>query len=437
MPANQQDRPGCSGIGGGIRDVGIGRAPTILLDSSTQRRAGAFCAGGRPRSPLLDSRPTHDPIPSRVPVPRSEIYLDNHSTTPIDPRVVAVMAEVLTNKFGNPNSPEHATGRAARDAVEVARRHVAELVGAPPTMVHFVPSATLALGHVLRLATQPESSRLLATQIAHRALLGLLEDGLRAAEVDWISVHPNGQIDQRHLRRLLDRPADLVCITLANNEIGTIAPLEQLVEMIATNGAKILVDASQAAGRIPITFMVAGLDYLVISSHKMYGPKGAAALIGRSLPISPEKTMGTPNTAAIAGFGEACRLRLAEMEEDENRTRSLRDRLEQRLCCAFPDAVVHGDRVSRLAGNLSIAIPGIIADAVVARLAGRVAISTGSACRDGAESYSHVLQGLGLAAEMREQTLRICVGQFNSVSDIDHAAEFIVNTAQSVRRLVQ
>ena len=369
------------------------------------------------------------------------IYLDNHATTPVDPRVVDIVSQALSTNYGNPNSVDHAFGATARRVLEEACAEVALLVGANPSSVTLTSGATeairLAILHARLTRAPSRPLRVVVSPIEHRAVLYML-GGLErkgAAELRWLEVDHLGQIDLDEVRRL-SVGADLICLMAANNEIGTIYPIESVASVASTVGAACLVDATQAAGKIPVDVNGWGVTYLTLSAHKMYGPKGTGALVlGPGVRWRQEKHGGTPNVPAIAGLAEAARIRRLEMACDERRIGEMRDRLEVMLRAGIPGLVVNGDPSARLSGNLHISVPGVPSDPVLARLHDRVALSSGSACMSGAPAPSHVLVAIGLGEELVDGALRIGVGKFNTDPEIERAGELIAETVASVRAL--
>lgn len=372
---------------------------------------------------------------------RSEgIYLDHHATTPVDPRVAAVMCETLVSTFGNPNSIEHVYGSDARGAIDAARIEVATLVGAEPTGVRFTSGATeaihLALRHAMGTRRGPGPLRVLLSPVEHHAVLDALETMRRGGgvQVSYLTVDRAGRIDLEELRDRAGQGVDLICVMAANNEVGTVYPIEQVAGIAADHSAAALVDATQAAGRMPLDVEEWGITYLTLSAHKMYGPKGVGALVvGSEIDRSGIHTYGTPNVPGIAAMGEAARLRRLEMDADESRIELLRDRLERLLGNAIRGLVVNGASDHRLRGNLHVSLPDVPSGAVLARLYDRVAISSGSACMSGADAPSHVLVALGLEKELVEGALRIGVGKFTTDAEITRAAEVIAEAVDQVR----
>lgn len=376
-------------------------------------------------------------------MPDERIYLDHHATTPVDPRVAEVVLRVMTERYGNANSAEHAFGREAAGLVDTAASQVAALVGAEPEDVRFTSGASEALRLALAYASQPCGDRPLkvaASAIEHPALIAELErgQGLGWFDLRWIQVDGDGLVALDAVQTALDDGAELLCLMAANNEVGAVQPIEGAAHRARATGAAILVDATQAAGRIPLAARAWGVDYLVVSGHKLYGPKGVGALIGPELGQAPPPERyafhdATPNVPGIAGLGEACRLSGEEMEQDEPRIAALRDRLQDRLLASLPGAVVNGPAAQRLAANLHLSITGAENGAVVARLSPHVALSTGAACASGAEAPSHVLRAMGLPTWRQDGALRISLGRFTTETQIDMAATAIVEAIRDVR----
>jgi len=371
------------------------------------------------------------------------IYLDHHATTPVDPRVAEVVVRVMLERYGNAHSAEHAFGREAASLVQTAASQVAALVGAEPEGVRFTSGASESLRLALAYASQTSVGRPLkvaASAIEHPALIAELErgQGLGWFDLRWIPVNGEGLVSIDTVQAALDDGAELLCLMAANNEVGAIQPIGAAAHRTSAAGAAILVDATQAAGRIPLAARDWGVDYLVVSGHKLYGPKGVGALIGPELGDAPPPERyafhdATPNVPGIAGLGEACRLCGEEMAADELRIAALRDRLQGRLLASLPGAVVNGPATLRLAANLHLSITGADNGAVVARLSPHVALSTGAACASGTEAPSHVLRAMGLPTWRQEGALRISLGRFTTEAQIDRAAAAIVEAIRDVR----
>jgi cysteine desulfurase len=373
------------------------------------------------------------------------IYLDHHATTPVDQRVADLMVKVMTTQFGNPNDRGHVFGDEAAELISAARLEIARLVGGDSDGVLIQRSATVAAEAVIasladnRGPDQP--LRVAATTVEHRALLDALAKprNTGAIAVRWIDVDGKARIALDHVEEALSEGCDLLCVMAANNEVGTVYPVEQIARLARDHDVPFLVDATQAAGHIPIDVEGWGISYLLLAAHKMYGPKGIAALVvgsdassGRLRTI--EKMEGTPNVPAIAGFGEACRLRRLEMAGDVVRVSGLRDRLEAILTANVNGLVVNGHRENRMGHNLHFAVPGVPNEAVVSRLSQSVALSTGAACRSGVDETSHVLQAMRLSEEIIDGSLRIGLGRTTSERDVVVAAELIATAIEDTRR---
>lgn len=373
------------------------------------------------------------------------IYLDHHATTPVDQRVADLMYEVMTGRFGNPNSAEHPFGEDAVKLLDQAAMEVGKLVGAPAESVRFTTGSSegihFALNHAIDCAHR-RPARIAVGRIEHRALLACVEDAESSgrAEVTWIPADEFGTISVASLGQALRRGVDLVCLMAANNEVGTIQPVAEAAQMTRSGGALLLVDATQAVGRIAIDMQDVEIDYLVVSGHKIYGPKGVGALVAPGMPnSSPTLFTGphppTPNVPGIVGLGEACRLRRNEMAADEPRIAALRDRLEAQLLARVPEISVNGNTTARLAGNLHFSAKNAPNDLVLSRLRETVAISSGAACSNGVDAPSHVLVAMGLAEWRQQGALRVGIGRANTEPEIDFAAEAIAAAIQNVRAL--
>jgi cysteine desulfurase len=371
--------------------------------------------------------------------PERPIYLDNHATTPVDPRVAEVIVYAMTTAFGNANSVEHCFGDEAAELVEHARDEVGLLVGAVPEAVRFTSGSTdslsLALLHA-RANCGDTPLRVAVSEVEHRALLDAVTSAERAGmvRIRWLPVDRAARLDWTAFADACATGVDLVCVMAANNEVGTIYPTREIARFAAAHGALTLVDATQAAGRVPINVREWEIAYLTLSGHKIYGPKGVGALVTRAPLLNPEPAShdGTPNVPGIVGLGEACRLRRIEMGEDERRIAAQRDRMEAALRAEIPELLVNGDCENRLSGNLHISVPGVPNDAVIARIRRRLAISTGSACSAGADVPSHVLRAMRLPERVVEGALRIGLGKFTTDDEVARAVDLLVAAVSEV-----
>jgi len=368
------------------------------------------------------------------------IYLDHHASTPMDDRVIASMTDAMHCLFGNANNVEHSVGRDAAKAIDRAKAQVAALVDAEPSDVWFTTGSSDAIRMALdaAVATSGRSPlRVASMKVEHPALLGALGALEKAEKIEivWLAIDGRAQLRFDSLQTALALGVDLVCLMAANNEVGTIYPISKAISASHAAGADILIDATQAAGRIALHVEAADADYVIVSGHKIYGPKGAGAVI--SSLIKPQHWddlghRGTPNAPAIVGFGIAAELARAEILQECDHVGRLRDRLEARLQAELPELVINGDTSSRLPQSLHISVPGSLNDAVIALLSDQVAISTGAACASGALTPSHVLQAMGLAPTLIDSALRISPGRFTTARDIDVAGDAIAQAILDV-----
>lgn len=370
------------------------------------------------------------------------IYLDNHATTPVDPRVLAAMRPWWEENFANPGSVEHAMGREAEAAVDVARGQVAELIGAEPSEILFTSGATesnnLAIKGAARFAAGQGSERRRVITLAteHKCVLESVRDlAAEGFEPVVLPVQGDGLLDLDLLRGALEAaPTLLVSVMAVNNEIGVVQDLAAIGALAKEHGALFHTDAAQAAGRIPLDVQAIRADLMSLSGHKVYGPKGIGALYVRRRPrvrLAPlfsgggqERGMRSGTLAAplVVGLGEACRIAATEGLLDAGRIAGQRDRFLAALAAEVPDLQVNGAREARVAGNLSLVFPGgVTAQAIMAE-APEVCVSTGSACSSAEVEPSHVLQALGLPEARARATLRIGIGRFTSPAEVDLAA---------------
>lgn len=377
------------------------------------------------------------------PAANETIYLDHHATTPVDTRVAKIVLDMMVSSFGNANSVDHVFGETAASVVADAKRRVAELVGSDPDNVFFTSGSTeairLAISHAIG-PTRASPLRIALTRVEHQALIDTvyLAERLGLAVVTWIDVDHRARIVSKSLHAALESGTDLVCVMAANNEVGTIYPLVEIVPLVHRHDAAILVDATQAAGRIAFDAFGGDIDYLILSGHKIYGPKGVGALVSGVYDAGRVYGLGathdaTPNVPGIAGMGEACRIMLSEGKVETSRIVDMRDRLQTDLVRQIPNLVVNGDQENRLAHNLHISVPDTPNDLIISRLRKKVAISTGAACMSGAQSSSHVLRAMGMEDGLQEGALRIGLGRFTSESDIENAAAEIIAAVRDVQ----
>ncbi len=378
------------------------------------------------------------------------IYLDHHSTTPVDGRVLDAMLPYFATEYGNASSRSHGFGRRAAAAVEQAREQVAEAIGARYSEVYFTAGATesnaLAIQGIARAAP---GSHLVTTAIEHRSVL----DAFRRLEAEgWrltiVPVDRHGLVDPHDVARALADDTVLVSVMAANNEIGTIEPLAAIGAIVRESRARFHVDATQAIGRIPIDVDEMSIDLLALSSHKLHGPKGTGALYVRSRPRKVELLPlfdgggqerglrpGTLNVPGIVGLGAACEIALRSMPHEMQRLGVLRDRLEARLLDELQGVVVNGHPQMRLAVNLGVTIEGIESEALLLGL-DDLAVSAGAACSSSTAAPSHVLEAIGASGGARAAEaafLRFGLGRANTPEEIERAATLVVQRVRTLR----
>ncbi|OUL32342.1 cysteine desulfurase family protein [Nostoc sp. 106C] len=378
------------------------------------------------------------------------IYLDYHSTTPVDPRVADQMLYYMTTAFGNASSIDHTYGDEAEEAVSQAAKYIAKLIRASPKEVIFTSGATESInlaiqGSIAFDATTKTTPRIAVLPVEHKAVLDTCYalSKKKLAEVINLQIDSKGRLDLDNVEKVCASGLSLLSVMAANNEIGNIYPIQEVGKIAQKYKIPFLCDASQAVGKIPINFEEWGITYLAISAHKLYGPKGSGALVVRKgYQLNPilfggghQKGLrsGTLNVPGIVGLGEACRLRLLEMEEDEKVIAELRDKLQSLLLSKIPGLIINSDVSSRLSGNLHISIPDVPNSVIIARVRNKLAISTGSACSSGVETPSHVLQAMGLPIEVIEGALRIGIGKFTNCFEIEQAAEILSSVVHLTR----
>lgn len=379
------------------------------------------------------------------------IYLDHHATTPCDPAVVEAMLPWLTRDFGNAASRAHAFGWTADAAVERARRQVAALIGASPKEIVFTSGATEANNLALKGVAEAYAARgrhLVTCTTEHKAVLDPCDWlVMRGFEVTRVGVGADGVLDLADLEAALRPDTLLVSVMAANNEIGTLAPLEQIGALCRARGVFFHTDAAQAAGRVPLDVQAQRLDLVSFTAHKLYGPKGIGALYVRRR--DPQVRLaaqmhgggherglrsGTLPVHQIVGFGEACALAATHLEAEAARLAILRDRLWAQLR-EVPGARLNGAAAPRLPGNLNVSFDGIEAEALLIALRPVVALSSGAACASATLEPSHVLRALGLDEERAHGSLRFGLGRGTTDAEVERVATAVVSAVESVRRL--
>jgi cysteine desulfurase len=362
------------------------------------------------------------------------LYFDYNATTPMDKEVAAAMQPYLGERFGNPSSV-HALGREAKAATEQARQQVAALIDASPEEIVFTSGGTEAINlAILGTVTRHKGKRVITCQVEHAAGLNSCAYLARLGfEVTYLPVDGHGLVEPEQLAAALTPDTSLVSIMLANNELGTIQPVQQLVKIAKQKGVLFHTDAVQAAGKIPVRVDELGVDLLSLSGHKMYGPKGIGALYVRAgIQINPQlhggqqerqRRAGTENVAGIVGLGAACQLAKTRLMQDTAHITRLSQTLWDKLNRQVEGVRLNGHPQQRLPGTLNLSFDGVNGEALLINLdLEGIAVSAGSACTAGSLEPSHVLLALGLSEEQARSGIRISLGRDNTLHQIETLA---------------
>ena len=379
------------------------------------------------------------------------IYMDNHATTPVDPRVLEEMLPYFTDKFGNAASRNHSFGWAGEEAVETARERIAKLIGATTKEIIFTSGATesdnLAIKGVAEMYRE-KGNHIITAVTEHKAVLDtckrLEKYGYR---VTYLPVQKDGLVDLDDLKRAIDDKTILVTIMAANNEIGVLQPIAEIGKICHEKGVVFHTDATQAVGKVPIDVIKQNLDLASISAHKMYGPKGVGALyVRRKSPRvqlaavidggGHERGMrsGTLNVPGIAGLGKACEICMEEMPQESTRLRGLRDRLKDKIMSGLDEVYINGSMDHRLPQNLNISFAYVEGESLLMGI-NDVAVSSGSACTSATLEPSYVLKALGTGDDLAHSSIRFGLGRFNTEAEVDYVAERVIDTVQRLREL--
>ena len=391
---------------------------------------------------------SREPLPAGVKLP---IYMDNHATTQMDPRVLEAMLPFFGNVFGNAASRNHAFGWEAEKAVETAREQVAKLIGCTAKEIIFTSGATesnnLAIKGIAEMYR--ERGNHIITQVTeHKAVLDtckkLEKQGYR---VTYLPVQANGLIDVEDLRRAMDEKTILVSIMYANNEIGVIQPVAEIGKLCHEKGVIFHTDGVQAVGKIPVNVQTDNIDVLSMTAHKIYGPKGVGALYVRRrnprVQISEqinggghERGMrsGTLNVPGIVGLGAACEIAGAEMKVEAERLGELRDYLKAKFEKALDYVHVNGDMQHHLPGNLNVSFVYVEGESLLMGI-NDIAVSSGSACTSATLEPSYVLKALGLGDDVAHSSIRFGLGRFNTKAEVDYVSDKLIDVVSKLREL--
>ncbi len=371
----------------------------------------------------------------------NKIYLDNNSTTKLDPKVFDAMIPYFNEKYGNASSKTHYFGWEAEAAIEIARKNISDLIKCESSEVIFTSGATESNNISLHNILDLNKSHLITMSIEHKAILDIccyLES--KNINVSYLKPDKNGLINLKKIKESITKETGLVSIMHANNEIGVIQPIKEIGEICRKNNTLFHVDAAQSFGKIDIDVKTMNIDLLSISGHKIYGPKGIGALyINKSRKIKPlffggsqEKNIrpGTLPVPLIVGLGEASKIANEKMASDFNNILKLKNLLFNKIKKEIPDVIINGDFNNRIPGNLNLSFPCIEGQSIVTSLS-KVAASSGSACSSSLPKPSHVLLDIGLNKELIQSSIRIGIGRFNTEDEILIAAENIIRTVKN------
>jgi cysteine desulfurase len=381
------------------------------------------------------------------------IYMDNHATTPLDPRVLEAMLPYFNERFGNAASRNHQFGWEAEQAVETAREQIAKLIGASAKEIIFTSGATesdnLAIKGVAEMY-RDKGNHIITAVTEHKAVLDtckrLEKQGYR---VTYLPVQADGLISLDDLKRAIDDKTILVSIMAANNEIGVIQPIDEIGAICKERGVLFHTDAVQAAGKVPLDVNKSNIHLASLSAHKMYGPKGVGALYVRRKNPRVQLTAiidggghergmrsGTLNVPGIVGFGKAAELAMQEMPEETKRLTYLRDKLMNKFLSNLDEVKVNGtmDAGKHLPGNLNISFIYVEGESLLMGI-NEIAVSSGSACTSATLEPSYVLKSLGLGDDVAHSSIRFGIGRFNTEAEIDYVADKLIDVVKKLREL--
>jgi cysteine desulfurase len=379
------------------------------------------------------------------------IYLDNHATTRVDPRVLEAMLPYFTEHFGNAASRNHQFGWEAEVAVDKGRQQIASLMGATAKEIIFTSGATesnnLAIKGVAEMYAN-KGNHIITQATEHKAVLDtckkLEKHGVR---VTYLPVKADGLVDLDQLRDAITDKTILISIMYANNEIGVVQPIAEIGKLAKAKGILFHTDAVQAFGKIAVNVIADNVDLLSVSAHKMYGPKGVGALYVRRKSPRVQLTAqmdggghergmrsGTLNVTGIVGMGEAAALCQAEMAEEGKRLAALRDRLKDKLASELDEIYINGSMEHRLPNNLNVSFAYVEGESLLMGI-NDVAVSSGSACTSATLEPSYVLKALGVGDEIAHSSIRFGLGRFNTQGDVDYVAERVITVVKKLREL--
>ena len=379
------------------------------------------------------------------------IYMDNHATTPVDPRVLDAMMPYFTDKFGNAASRNHSFGWAGEEAIENARGQIASLIGATAKEIIFTSGATESDNLMIKGVAEmyrEKGNHIITQAIEHKAVLDTCKRLEKYGyEVTYLPVQKDGRVDPEEVRKAITPKTILITIMYANNEIGVINPMAEIGKIAKEHGVLFAVDGVQAVGKIPVDVQKDNIDLLALSGHKIYGPKGVGALYVRRrnprVQLSAiidggghERGMrsGTLNVPGIAGLGKACEICQQEMPQESVRMRGLRDRLRSGLEAKLDEVFINGSMEHRLPNNLNMSFAYVEGESLLMGI-NDVAVSSGSACTSATLEPSYVLKALGVGEDLAHTSIRFGLGRFNTQEEVDYVTDKMVQVVTKLREL--
>jgi len=380
------------------------------------------------------------------------IFMDNHSTTPMDPRVLEVMLPYFVEKFGNSASRNHAFGWEAEEAVETARKQIARLIHADSKEIVFTSGATesdnLAIKGVAEMYHE-KGDHIITSATEHRAVLDTCKalESKRGVKVTYVPVDKAGMVNPEDVRNAITDKTILITIMMANNEIGTINPIKDIGKIAKEKGILFHCDATQGVGKIPVDVQDMGIDLMSFSAHKLYGPKGIGALYVRKkaprVRIAAqmdggghERGMrsGTLPVPLIVAFGKAVELCEQEMPTESKRLSALRDRLQSAITSQMEEVYLNGHPTQRLPNNLNLSFAYVEGESLLMGLK-EIALSSGSACTSATLEPSYVLRALGVGSDLAHSSIRFGLGRFTTEEEVDYTAKRIIEVVTKLREM--
>lgn len=377
------------------------------------------------------------------------IYLDYQSTTPTDPRVIDAMIEVMRNDFGNPHSRSHSYGWKAEELVEIARKQVANLIGADEKEIFFTSGATESNNIAIKGVAHfyhPQKNHVVTITTEHKCVINSVRDlEQEGFNVTFLPVQKNGLVDLNELEKVITDKTAIVSVMAINNEIGVIQPLKEIGALCRKKGAFFHTDAAQAFGKIPLNVDEMNIDLMSISGHKIYGPKGIGAIYIRRKPRVRVKPLfsgggqergirsGTLATQLVVGLGKAAELAQNEMAQNYSHIKKLSDKFYNAMM-KIPHIYLNGDHEQRFAGNLNFSFAGIEGESMIMAIKD-LAVSSGSACTSSSLEPSYVLHALGVSEDLAHTSIRFGIGKFSTEEEIDYAIELVKAKVEKLRAL--